>query len=272
MNIPVLPPDINESYSDFTVVKNENKKEDEHETIRFGLTTIKNFGEGIAKVIIAERKLNGKFKDLNDFLERIKDKNLNKKSLEALIKSGAMDAFGERGQLLANCEAMLAYNKEIAKAPSSQDSLFGLFGGGSKEIFRFTLQSAPEATQNERLAWEKELLGLYLSGHPLDKYRPILEKQKENIIKLKEGYTKEREVLFAAIIEEVKPIMTKKNEPMAFVRLADFTGTIESVVFPRTYQQYKNVLVVDKCLAIVGKVNKRNDEVSVLIDKVKVLN
>jgi DNA polymerase-3 subunit alpha len=121
MNIPVLPPDINESFGGFTVVTDEKTGE---EKIRFGLYTIKNFGEGIGGVIINERKQNGKFKSLADFLDRIKDKNLNKKSLEALIKSGAMDALGERGSMLGNLESILAYNKEKNKAPENQDSLW----------------------------------------------------------------------------------------------------------------------------------------------------
>ena len=111
MNIPVLPPNVNESFQDFTVVKVTGQPD----TIRFGLTTIKNFGEGIANTIIEERKKNGKFKSLSNFLDRIKDKNLNKKSLEALIKTGALDEFGERGQMLGNVENMLTYSKEAGK-------------------------------------------------------------------------------------------------------------------------------------------------------------
>ncbi|MFZ2039033.1 MAG: DNA polymerase III subunit alpha [Minisyncoccia bacterium] len=267
MNIPVLPPDINESYADFTVVK----KDGTPDTIRFGLTTIKNFGEGIARSIIHERKENGKFKTLSDFLERIKDKNLNKKSLEALIKTGAMDAFGERGLLLANLESMLAYNKEVAKGDDSQDSLFGLFEANGEKIQRFTLHQAEPANMNDQLAWEKELLGLYLSGHPLDKHRKSIEKHGSDIAKMKADFTKSHEVLFAGIVTEVRPIMTKKGDPMIFMKVADFNDTIDTVVFPRTLAQYKDALVVDKCLAVVGKIDKRNDELSVIVDKVKIL-
>ena len=272
MAIPVLPPDINESFADFTVIPKVDKKEGEQDTIRFGLTTIKNFGEGIAKFIIEERKNKGKFKSLTDFLERVIDRNLNKKSLEALIKAGAMDAFGERGVLLANVEEMQAFNKEKAKGPSAQDSLFGLFDGGDGQPKGFVLKPAEPASPTDRLAWEKELLGLYLSGHPLDKYRAILDKQKDNIANMRATYTKDRDVLFAGIIEEIRPILTKKGDPMAFAKVADFTGSMDVVIFPKTLAANKEAFAIDKCLAIMGKLNKRNDELSVLIDKVKILS
>jgi DNA polymerase-3 subunit alpha len=265
MGIPVLPPDVNESFSNFTVVR----KSGDLDTIRFGLTTIKNFGEGIAKAIIEERKTNGRFKDISDFLMRVKDHNLNKKSLEALIKAGAMDEFGERGELLANLEAMLAHNKDLARG-GAQDSLFGLFEGNDSPMI-FKMKPAPEIQMADKLAWEKELLGLYLSGHPLDKYRDVMEKQNNSILKLKTEFEKEKDILFAGIVQEVREIVTKKGDPMAFVKIADFTDSIDTVVFPKIFTQYKGAFQVDKCLAIKGKISKRNDELSVIIDKVKVL-
>ena len=207
MGIAVLPPSINESHSGFTVVKPIRssppfqggdkgvvinppkssilKKEEERDRIRFGLTTIKNFGEGVANSIIEERKKAGHFKSLADFLERVTDKNLNKKSLEALIKSGALDEMGERGVMLANLELLLENNKESSRKPSNQDSLFGLMAD-TASIPTLKLATAPQATTEEKLAWEKELLGLYISGHPLDKFRDILEKRETSILKIKE--------------------------------------------------------------------------------------
>lgn len=280
MGIPVLPPSINESFSNFTVVKpeesritnQESRMETEKDRIRFGLTTIKNFGEGIADIIISERKVRGKFKSLGDFLNRIRDRNLNKKSLEALIKAGAMDEFGERGIMLANMENLLAYNKEKANMADNQDSLFGgLANSSDSGADDFKLSPAPVATQAEKLAWEKELLGLYISGHPLDKFKSVLEKREITIAKTKTEFQEGMIVVIGGIIEEAKPILTKKNDQMMFVRLADMTGTIEVVVFPRVFEEFKKFLVAEKCVAIKGKISNRNDEISLIAEKIKEL-
>lgn len=287
MGIPVLPPSINESFSDFTVVKtpgvSPHDTGENRDKIRFGLTTIKNFGEEISRVIIEERKKHGKFTSLSNFLERIVDRNLNKRSLEALIKVGALHEFGDRGVLLANIENMLKYNKEVATKNKNQDSLFGMFDGGGKAIEAFNLETAPIATMKEKLEWEKELLGLYISGHPLDKYKTVLERQKISIKKIKDipnTESAEAEAIrsqvdagqpIGGIIEEVREIMTKNNEPMAFIKIADFTGSIDAVVFPKTYAQMKAAIVPDKCIATIAKVSERNGETSLIIEKLKVL-
>jgi DNA polymerase-3 subunit alpha len=275
MKIEVLPPSVNESFGGFTVIENaprENKNglPAQAGVIRFGLYTVKNLGTDISDAIIAERKENGLFKDIGNFLERIKHKNLNKKSVEALIKCGAMDMFGDRGTLLANMEDMLAYNRELgASGDKQQTSLFG----DMPEIFSasFSLKPAQPASKQEMLAWEKELLGLYISGHPLDRLREKIEANGMNITKLKAECEKGAPVTFAGIIEEVKPIITKNNERMAFVRVADFTSTIECVIFPKVFSKFSNDIMVDKIIAIKGSVSDRNDEKSVLIDAVKVL-
>jgi DNA polymerase-3 subunit alpha len=262
MNIPILPPDINESFSQFTVIKDDGYR------IRFGLVTIKNFGQGIATAIIAERKKDGKFKSIADFLERVKDKNLNKKSLEALVKSGALDCFGhDRGVLLANTENLLAYNKENERQSSDQDSLFGQMTDISS-LPSLKLVDAPPAASNDKLAWERELLGLYISGHPLEQYRAVIEKRDMNIEKSK-TLADGKEVVVAGIIEELRPVTTKKGEPMMFLRMADFTGSIECVVFPRVLLEYRSSIVTDKCVAVKGKVSERNGEKTLIIDKVK---
>ncbi len=267
MKIEVLPPDVNASFGGFTVIENM-PKDGKTGIIRFGFYTIKNLGTDISDVIIAERKANGKFTSISDFLDRIKNKNLNKKSLEALIKSGAMDDFGERGQLLANMEAMLDYNRENSKV-SNQGSLFG----DSPEIFStsFTLQPAEPASQKDKLAWEKELLGLFISGHPLNDFREKIEKSGMSIKRIKENMSKDMPITFAGIIEEVKVVITKNNDRMAFMRIADFTGTVESVVFPKVFKEIGDKLAVDMIVAIKGKVSERKDEKSVLVDAVKML-
>lgn len=303
MNIPILPPDINESFSQFTVIKGapvlsskarglsersdsetsfagpgedntgapKTVSEPSRDTIRFGLVTIKNFGQGISTAIIEERKRGGKFKSLVDFLDRVKDKNLNKKSLEALIKSGALDSFEhDRGVLLGNIETLLAYNKERGKQADNQDSLWGLMSDSST-LPSLKLEEVQNADVKEKLAWEKELLGLYISGHPLDKYRETIEKREMNIKKLKEELKDGTEIMIACIVTEIRALNTKKGDAMAFVKVADFTGEIDTVVFPKILAQFKSAFVADKCLAVKGKVSERNGQKSILIDNVKVL-
>ncbi len=266
MSIPILSPDINQSNGSFTVIKS---KED-GDKIRFGLYAIKNLGEEISNVIIAERKNNGPYKTFSNFLERVKHKNLNKRSLEALIKAGALDGMGERGQMLFNMEDVLNHVRENNKSFASQTSLFG--GMTNKEtIPDLKLKPSPPASIFDKLNWEKELLGLYLSGHPLDKFKEKLEK-KENTIKYIKGLSNGTAVVVGGIVESVRIISTKKNEMMAFVKIADFTDSIEVVVFPRSYTQFKDLLVAEKCLAIRGTVSIRNAEPSVIAEAIKELS
>ncbi|MFZ2484675.1 MAG: DNA polymerase III subunit alpha, partial [Minisyncoccia bacterium] len=265
MGIDVLPPSINESFSQFTVVNNPPNPY----KIRFGLTTIKNFGEGISSAITLERKINGKFKDLADFLDRIKDRNLNKKSLEALIKCGALDEFDERGVLLANIDNLLEYHKERMNASKNQDSLFGLMSDTST-IPVLKLRPGPAATQKDRLSWEKELLGLYISGHPLEAYKDKLLTLQVNVLKLQD--MKEGDVaVIAGLAEEIRDVLTKGNERMVFMRLSDLSGTTEVAVFPRVLSEFKQFVTQDACIAIKGKVSKRNGETSFIAEKIKAL-
>ena len=265
MGIDVLPPSINESFSQFSVIPDDTGKY----KIRFGLTTIKNFGAGISSAITAERKKGGKFKSLSDFLHRVTDKNLNKKSLESLIKAGALDEFGERGQLLTNIELLLGYHKENMNAPENQDSLFGLIENSST-IPTLRLEPAEPVKQSDKLIWEKELLGLYISGHPLDAYRDKLNALETNIAKLKD-LPAEREVVVAGIVEEARDVLTKKNERMVFMRLSDFSGAIEIAIFPRVLSEYREFVNPDACIAIKARVSKRNGETSLIAEKIKSL-
>jgi len=228
-------------------------------------------GTDIADAIIAERKANGKFKSITDFLSRIKHKNLNKKSMEALIKSGSMDEWGDRGIFLYNLEDMLLYNKESFNQNENQTSLFG--GLPQSEIPAFNLKKASAATQAEKLLWEKELLGLYISGHPLDRIRDKLESRNMNIKKIKED--KEGNlgngipVTIAGIIETSRIIITKSNDRMAFLKISDLTGSIEAVAFPSIFKESIDILVPEKCIAFSGKVSLRNGEKSIIIEAVK---
>lgn len=265
MGIEVLPPSINESFSQFSVITDEEGRH----RIRFGLTTIKNFGQGISSSITAERKQNGKFASLADFLDRVKDRNLNKKSMEALIKSGAMDQFGERGLLLHNLDALLSYHKERTSTPANQDSLFGQMTDTST-LPTLRLQPAPVATQTDKLAWEKELLGLYISGHPLDAYKEKFMGKDMNIKKLEE-YKENDPAVIGGIIEDIRDVLTKGNERMVFMKLADLSGTIEVAIFPRVLTEFKQFVNPNACIAVKGKVSKRKGETSFIADKIKAL-
>jgi DNA polymerase III subunit alpha len=259
MGVAVLPPDINESFKDFSVVPGTN-------TIRFGLETIKNFGAGITEVIVEERKANGPFTSLQDFLTRIHDRNLNKKSLEALICAGAFDRFGERGQLYGNLDALLAYNREhVAGKEANQDSLFGTIAS----VNDLTLEPVPDIPITTRLTWEKELLGVYVSGHPLDAHKDEVAKR-PRIAAIRSGY-KGTTVVTTGLIESVRELLTKKGERMAFIKIADQTDTIEMTAFPSVYHEQKDLLQPGMCVAVKGKLDIRNDEPSILIDRVKSL-
>lgn len=266
MKIKILPPDINESFGAFSVVPGES-------TIRFGLTTIKNFGEGIAEAIILERKNAGPYLSLSDFLRRIKNRSLNKKSLESLIMAGALDRFtsaeGGRGELIANLETLLAFNREQGEAlERSQDSLFALFG--SPESNDVVVTKAQNAPQSQLLAWEKELLGIYVSGHPLMAYKAELAKR-PSIASVKIDGRQGIPVVIAGIIDESKEIMTKKGDHMAFMKISDLTDTIEVVIFPDLLREKKEVCVSQTCVAIKGRYSLRNGTPSIVAEAVKAL-
>jgi DNA polymerase III subunit alpha len=269
MDISVLPPNVNESFRDFTVIEDDGKSK-----IRFGLSSIKNFGEGIAQAIINEREHppagGGKFISLADFLERIQNKNLNKKSLESLIKSGSLDEFGERGVLLSNVERLLTYSKEHSSAPENQDSIFGLISE-EKSPFRLALEDGEPASQTEKLLWEKELLGLYVTGHPLDRFREKLAKGGREIKEVKEKLQAGMMTIVSGIVEDTRVILTKDGEQMAFVKISDFGDNIEAVVFPKIFARHKSLLETEKCISIKGRVSDRNGGRSIIAEAVKEL-
>jgi DNA polymerase-3 subunit alpha len=260
MGVDVLPPDINESFKDFSVVPGTS-------TIRFGLETIKNFGAGITETIVENRKAHGQFSSLQDFLTRIHDRNLNKKSLEALICAGAFDRFGDRGQLYGNLDSLLAYNREhVAGKEANQDSLFG----SVSEVNDLKLESVPDVPITTKLIWEKELLGVYVSGHPLDAHKEEVEKR-ASITQVRSGY-KGTTVVTTGLVESVRELLTKKGERMAFVKIVSQSDAIEMTVFPSVYHEQRDLLQPGMCLAIKGKLDIRNDEPSILVDRVKSLD
>jgi DNA polymerase-3 subunit alpha len=259
MGIDVLPPDVNESFGDFTVI---NSKE-----IRFGLFSIKNLGEEIARAVIEERKNNGRFKSFSDFLDRVQHKNLNKKSLEALIKAGAMDALGERNRMFFNIEEALEYNKESVKTQKKQDSLFSLMQDKAS-VPNLKLKETVPANQEEKLMWEKELLGLYVSGHPLSKFADKMEKIKTKINDAKK-MPNGMPIVTAGMIEEIKRVTTKRNESMLFLKLSDFSDSVEIVVFPRSLEKFGEMIREGSCVGIKGKISLRNNEPSIIAEEMK---
>ncbi|MDD3662836.1 MAG: DNA polymerase III subunit alpha [Candidatus Pacebacteria bacterium] len=264
MKIKVLPPNVNESFGGFTVVNGSDKQTDR--TIRFGLYTIKNLGKDIADAIIEERKIRGEYKSLEDFFERIDHKNLNKKSVEALTKSGAMDDLIEhRNIILGNLEKILAFNKEV-KSNSSQNSLFGDIGG---IITKLSLEPQERVETKDKLAWEKELLGLYISGHPLDIHKEKIEKLCTLIKKIKKEIKPGMPVTVACIIDDIRVVMTKNNSRMAFLKISDYSDSIEAVVFSKLYETSKEFLIKDNIIALQGKISERNGEKSIVIDNLK---
>ena len=268
MGIRVARPDVNESFESFTVVKSEFEnpglvgKGKAGDMIRFGLSAIKNMGAHIAEVIISERKMNGKYQDISDFLERIVDKDLNKKSLESLIKSGAFDDFGERGMLLQNVENMLNFNKDVVKSRSSrQTSLFSSIDGVVKNSVR--LDKFPAVDRQEVLSWEKELLGLYISEHPYSDYKTHLQNYVLPIKQLT-GVGNEQQITVAGIITKLQKIITRNNKSMLFVKIEDDTGGVEILIFPNLYKDTYQIWAEGKAVIVQGKKSDKDQEVKIL--------
>lgn len=257
MNVEVLAPDINESLKNFTVVEGKNQ-------IRFGMLAIKNVGVNIVDAVVEERKINGKFHSISDFISRIKSKDLNKKSMEALIKAGAFDNFEERNKLLSNLERMLEIARENNKNGSTKQ--IGLFASAGVKINSdIKLEPAEPASDFEKLGWEKELLGLYVSGHPLNSFKKLLEKRTTPIIRITSSAV-DKKLIIGGMISSVKKIITKKGQPMLFMKLEDLTGKIEVVIFPNLLEKNPKALQENKIVFIAGRVDDRNGEVKIVAD------
>ena len=261
LGINILPPSINESNHGFTVVSESE--------IRFGLATIKNVGHNTVEAIMLERDRGGSFESLEDILNRLSPGDINKKSMEALVKSGTMDEIVERAQVLKYIEEVLAYNRGAARIrEQNQSSLFD--GASDTTAGALRLPATEPATPKDRLQWEKELLGLYVSGHPLEHLRKKMPASNVSITDIK-SFRSGVAVKTAGIISNVKKILTKKGDTMAFMRLEDFHDAIEAVVFPRALQKFESLLTEEKCISIRGKTNERNGVTSILCDEIKEL-
>jgi len=263
LNIQVLPPDINESLSTFTVI-NDNM-------IRFGLNAVKNLGEQVVASVIRERKQNGKFANLEDLLWRLSGKDISKKYLDSLTKCGALDSLHpERQQLLDNMNELLAYAKNASKLKASkQTSLFASSQTDSRPPLKLT--NSNKTDKDDKLSWEKELLGLYVSEHPFSKYANELTVQTVPLNNLNE-LPGEPNVTVAGLITKTKEINTKKGEAMAFCSIEDLTGNTELIAFPETYRRYRSQLINDNIIMVRGKLSSKNGERKILINSLQLLS
>ena len=252
MGIDVLSPDVNESFIEFAVVPNEHK-------IRFGMSAVKGVGVGAVEEVLRARE-EGAFSSVEDFAKRVSTSKFNRKAWESLIKSGAFDDMGDRSDLLFNLDAITAFASKLQKeAASGQTDLFGMLGGeGSGVQSMLNLQKAPvQHTDKERLAWERELLGLYISAHPLDKYETYLSEQAQPLTQLIPEYDS-RTMTVGGIINSVRTIVTKSGSKMAFVGIEDKFGEGEVIVFPNLYEKVGAKLQQDAVIRVSGKNSARD--------------
>lgn len=253
----VLPPDVNASFTDFSP---------EGKNIRFGLLAIKNIGEGISQAIVEERMKSGPFKNFEEFVSRVSHKDLNKKSIENLAKSGALDSLGvHRRKILMNIEDIVkTVSSHRKNASSTQSSLFGSSAGISLRLKDFA-----EANKAEKLAWEKELLGLYVSDHPLRGFKH----NGNGVIPLKslknshDGET----VKIAGLITKISKIMTKNGQPMMFARIEDMSDNAEILIFNDSLVRNPNIWVEGAIVEVKGRLSKKDGDSKVICYEVKTI-
>lgn len=269
--IAILPPDVNRSQWKFTVAK----APDGQLGILFGLGAVKTVGQGAVDAIIRERK-NGAYRDIFDFCRRIDTSECNKRVVESLIKAGAFDGMGgNRPQLLAVFESAMDANSSLRKQTvDGQISLFDMaFGGAPLVQENHTLPSLPDYPLRQRLALEKEIAGVYITGHPLDDYRDVLGKlpfSTADLDGLEEredrGLSLDGQIVdMGGILTEVKGKATKKGAYMGFITLEDLTGQIECLVFPKVYERYQGMMAVDDLVVLHGRLSIREEEAPKLL-------
>lgn len=265
MGIAVLNPDINESFVEFAVVPGKNQ-------IRFGMSAVKGVGVGAVEEVLRARE-SGKITSVEDFSKRVSTGKFNRKAWESLIKTGGFDAFGDRSDLLFNLDTITAFASKTQKeAASGQTDLFGMLGGSEGASVQSTMQLLPAPTKHtgkEQLMWERELLGLYISAHPLDAYALYLSEQTQPLTQLVPEYDG-RQMSVGGIISTVRTIITKSGSKMAFVGLEDKFGEGEVIIFPSLYEQVGAKLVQDTVVTIVGR-NSSRDRDGALINESKLI-
>jgi len=259
MGIEILPPDVNRSETKFTVVDSK---------IVYGLLGIKGVGEGLVKAILDERERAGPFKDFIEFLERVGMGQMNKKTLEALVQAGCFDTLGyKRRELVLNIERSVDYvqHKEEARA-FGQASLFD--GSGEQEIPPFAFEPAEEFPRKELLQSEKDLLGFYFSGHPMDEFRKIWERCVDLDRSHPERAAPKRKYTVVAQLKEWREILTKSGRKMAFGTVEDYNGAIEIVLFANALEQHRDRFIPDAVLCLRGEVDQNRSNPSLKVDEV----
>ncbi len=251
MGLTVLAPDINQSFAEFAVVPDTNQ-------IRFGLSAIKNVGVGAVELIVTERDTNGEFRNLEDFVKRVSTRTVNRKVWESLIKAGAFDRFGNRGDLLFNLDDILGFGAKYQKDTASGQ--LDMFGGDTGVIAESHLNIKPSqlaSDEKEWLQWERELLGIYLSSHPLEAFEGFLKEQAVPIRKLSPQMDN-RTTTIGGIVSTSREITTKNGAKMAFVTVADLQNEMEVIVFPTLYGESSDLWQKDKVLLIKGRINSKD--------------
>lgn len=271
MGIEVLPPEINESFMEFAVVP-------ETGNIRFGLGAVKNVGQGPIEKIVEARDADGPFKSIEDFAQRVDAAVVNKKVMESLIKCGAFDSIGDRDTMLFNVDKITSYASRVQKnALSGQIDIFGSLNL-HEEIPPISMDKPTHKIDpRQHLMWEKELLGLYVSTHPLDDFKNYF-KHKTQSIKSFSKNDDGKAITIGGIVTSARKIYTKNNDPMAFVQLETLDGDVELIVFPRVYAKIEEIITADNVLEIEGKINAKDrdgnstDDLKIFADKAKILN
>ena len=265
MGIKVLPPDINESLRHFTALPSQEK--DGEDAIRFGLTAIKGIGDSSVLQIIEARTEGGKFAGIEDFAKRIPAKVLNKKTLEALAKSGALDSLAERRQVVDHYDTIVDYAKSIGDVSSQQTDLFAQME--DEDSAKIEFPKTEEATLQQKLQWEKETMGMYISSHPLAGLKKYIGKKAQLISSLT-NKDAGKQITVAGIVEGVKKITTKKGDTMAIVFLEDPTGKIEVTLFPRTYAEGAAFLELPNIVLVLnGTLDIRGGQLQVRANAIK---
>ena len=270
MGIEVMAPDVNESFVEFAVVPGEKK-------IRFGMAAVKGVGTAAVEEILRARDLDGKFENIEDFAKRVSTSKFNRKAWESLIKAGGFDSFGDRSDLLFNLDTITAFASKLQKeALSGQTDLFGLLadtGTAGVQPTMSLIDAPTKHTDKERLTWERELMGLFISSHPLDNYDAYFEEQTIPLGRINADIDGKK-VTIGGLVSSARTIITKSGTKMAFVKIEDKTNEAEIVVFPNLFEQIGAKLVQDTVIRVTGKVNARDrdgnlrSEASVIADEV----
>lgn len=267
--IQILPPDINEGFGHFSVSGN---------AIRYGLSALKSVGRSVIDAIVEEREQHGLYRDLKDFISRLSNKEVNKRTIESFIKSGAFDCFdaNRRQMMMVYLQVIDTVNQEKKSAMTGQMSLLDFLGEEEKKEFDISYPNVAEYEKEEMLSYEKEVLGVYVSGHPLEDYQDMMSR---NITATTHDFLPDAESRQTVAKDQISYIMggmvaaktvklTKNNQNMAFITLEDTLGTIEVVVFPKVYEQYRNMLEPDSKIFIYGRASISEDEGKLLLEKV----